>query len=75
VNPWRAGIWLLVAWEVLGHRRWGHFNFYELAVFGGIPVLIGADYVLGVGLYDWRTGVRLPVEPPVADEMIRLPVP
>jgi hypothetical protein len=30
---------------------------------------------IGVGLYDWRDGLRLPVSPPVADDLIRIPAP
>lgn len=31
------------------------------------------SYQIGVGMYDWRTGARLPVDPPVADRVIRVP--
>lgn len=33
----------------------------------------GPGESVGVGLYHWRTGERLPVTPAVADEMVRLP--
>jgi hypothetical protein len=33
----------------------------------------GSSFQLGVGMYDWRTGERLPVTPPAAGQIVRLP--
>jgi hypothetical protein len=40
-----------------------------------VPVVSaeGQPYQIGVGLYDWRTGLRVPVGPAVPDNIIRLP--
>jgi hypothetical protein len=35
----------------------------------------GGEYLLGVGMYDWRTGIRLPVTPPAERHVILLPLP
>lgn len=37
------------------------------------PLPTGGPIRLGVGLYDWQTGARLPVQPAVADDAILLP--
>ncbi len=58
--------WCWVPGEIVADKR--------ILPLNNAQAVAPADRVIGIGLYDWRTGVRLPITPPTANDMILLPL-